>query len=308
MDKFCGIMPAVVAPLTEEGVVNEQLLLKHMDFLVDNGIHGLYLGGSTGEGPVMPAEERERIVELSISHVAGKGKTTIVHVGAVDTKTAVRLAMHAEKHGADAISAVPPFYYKVDVSALYQYYKALAEAVHIPLFIYNIPELTGVVVKSDDARKMAEIDNIKGIKFSSTDITEMRKMKEIKGGDFKVFFGVDQILMAGLVMGADGGIGGTYNYMPSRYVEVYENIRKNDWEKASKVQYEIARYYNICKKYGNAISCIKTILTVIHGKDMGGVISPLRNLSAIEKASLLAELKQEGLFDFIGLKTDTMCA
>jgi N-acetylneuraminate lyase len=304
MKPLHGIIPALVVPLTDQLAINEPLFRKHLDFILRSRVHGLYIGGSTGEGPILQPEVREHAVDIALDHVRSRETAVIVHVGAVDSKTTIRLAKHAERAGADAISAVPPFYYSVDSQSLYNYYKTVAEAVHIPLIIYNIPELTGVVVRAKDAEKLSAIDNIIGIKFSSSDLSEMRKMKEINHGDFKVFFGVDQILLTGLVMGAGGGIGGTYNYMPEKYVEVYEHVQNNDWMKAAKVQYEIARYYDIVKQYGNAISCIKTVVSIIHQESMGPVTPPLRDLTVEEKRNLLTELRQQKFFDYIGLSTD----
>lgn len=301
MKDFKGILPAVITPLKNDGKLNEVALIKHLDFMLNNGVHGIYLGGSTGEGIVLPAEEREKLVDTAISHISRKDVIKIVQVGSIDGKTAIRLAKHAERAGADAISSIPPFYYRVDKDAIYNYYKKLANTVDLPLFVYNIPETTGVIIDTEDMRVLMKIDNIKGIKYSSIDISEMRKMIDLVEGRIKVFFGVDQILAAALLMGADGGIGGTYNIMPGKYVDVYEAAMKNNWKKAAEIQFDIAKFYHICIKYKNPIAVMKAVLSVIYGIDIGGVTSPLNNFSCEEKTALIMDLKENNFFQFIGV-------
>lgn len=300
MNKFKGIIPALITPVDNTGKVLEKVLRKHLDYLMECGVHGFYLVGSTGEGLVLPIETRESLTEMVISHVRGSNKTVIVHVGAVDTKSAVRLAVHAEKAGADMLASVPPFYYRLDQNSVYNFYQDVTSAVDLPTLIYNIPELTNVTVNYDFAKRLMELKNVTGIKYSSSDLSEMQKIKGLNQGKFQVFFGVDQILLAGLVLGADGGIGGTYNVMAKKFVEIYEAVQNNDWLKASLIQAQVAKYFHLILKY-QVIAAMKEILGVIHGMDMGAITGPLRRLTSAERDSLFKDLSASGFFEFIDL-------
>ena len=140
-----GIIPALITPFKEDGAIYETALRNLVDHLIESGVGGFYLTGSTGEGFLMTAEERKKVVEIVIEQTA-KRVPIIVHVGTIDTKTAEDLAKHAYDSGANAISSVPPFYYRFEFNEIYNYYKDLASAAPLPLVIYNIPATTGVEI------------------------------------------------------------------------------------------------------------------------------------------------------------------
>lgn len=297
MKEYKGIIPAIITPLQKDGDVNERALRKLLDYLTGKGVHGFYIGGSNGEGLVLSVSTRKKLLEIVKDHI-GDSKILIAHVGALNTNDSVTLARHAQETGVDAISSIPPFYYPLDFKAIYEYYKTISNAVLIPVFIYNIPITTGVLINCGKVMELINIDNIIGIKYSHDDVVEMRKIKALKNGDFKVFFGQDGMLAAGLVMGADGGIGGSYNIMAGKYTEIYAAVCNNDWKTAARIQYEIIRYREIYFKYGT-ISVLKFILTYLLDEDMGGVTPPLMNLTCEEKDSLISEFNEKSFFDFI---------
>ncbi|NJD03762.1 MAG: N-acetylneuraminate lyase, partial [Ruminiclostridium sp.] len=165
---------------------------------------------------VMKPEARMAMVEIAVDEVKGRGYV-IDHVGAIDLRTAEQLARHASDTGVAAISSVPPFFYGYDEKEIIQYYQALSDSSDVPLLMYASP-LSGVVINTEMVEKLMNIRNMIGLKWTSYDYYEMRRIKELNEGNINVINGPDETLLCGLVMGADGGIGATYNPMPKVFV------------------------------------------------------------------------------------------
>lgn len=177
--KFKGIMPALVTPLTADGKVNTDAAQKLIEKLISEGADGFYIGGATGEGICMTPEEREVLAECTVCAVGGRAGT-IIHIASMVFADAVKLARHAERIGADAISAIPPLFYPYSADEISEYYKKLAEAVHIPLIIYNNPG-AGVSFTPEQIVRLFEVDNITGIKWTRPDYySVMRKRSDTR--------------------------------------------------------------------------------------------------------------------------------
>jgi len=294
-----GVMPAFITPFTKDGKIMESSVKELIDFHLEGGLDGLYVGGSTGEGMIMTPDERKKIAEITVKHVAGRAPV-IVHVGAPDTKTACDLSAHAKKIGADGISSVPPYYYKLSKESIKEFYTAVANAAQLPFLIYNIPMLTGVSIGSEFMIEMMGIENIIGLKFTDTNLEEFRKIKEYNNGEIKAFIGYDAMLLSALFVGADGGIGSYYNIMPKAFAGVYDNYKSGNYEVARDIQWEIDRYIMIIKKYLSPSNqpAIKSILKEI-GIDCGTVMPPIRPLSDLVEKDMIADLKKEGFFEFV---------
>jgi N-acetylneuraminate lyase len=285
--KFKGIMPAIVSPLNEDGSVKEKSLRKLIDWQLKAGCKGFYVCGATGEGTVMKPDSRKAMSEIAVDEARGKG-CVISHIGAVDLRTAQDLARHASDIGVDAISSVPPFFYGYGEREIYQYYQALSDSSDVPMLMYASP-LSGTVIKAEMVEKMLGIRNMIGLKWTSYDYYEMRKIKELNGGDINVINGPDETLLCGLVMGADGGIGATYNPMPKVFVKIYESFMSGNMAAAQEAQFKANKVIKTLLRHG-VLSGVKDMLEMI-GIDMGYCTYPLKRFTASEQEIFRAELK-----------------
>ena len=285
--KFTGIMPAIVSPLNEDGSVKEKSLRKLIDWQLKAGCKGFYVCGATGEGTVMKPDSRKTMSEIAVDEARGRG-CVISHIGAVDLRTAQDLARQASDVGVDAISSVPPFFYGYGEREIYQYYQALSDSSGVPMLMYASP-LSGTVIKAEMVEKMLGIRNMIGLKWTSYDYYEMRKIKELNGGDINVINGPDETLLCGLVMGADGGIGATYNPMPKVFVKIYESFMSGNIAAAQEAQFKVNKVIKILLRHG-VLTGVKDMLEMI-GFDIGYCTYPLKRFTTSEQVAFRAELK-----------------
>lgn len=285
--KFKGIMPAIISPLNEDGSVKEKVLRKLIDWQLAAGCKGFYVCGATGEGTVMKPESRKAMAEIAVDQAKGRG-CVICHIGAIDLRTAQDLAKHASGIGVDAISSVPPFFYGYTEREIIQYYQALSDSSDVPMLMYASP-LAGVAIKTEMVGKMMGIRNMIGLKWTSYDYYEMRKIKELNGGNVNVINGPDETLLCGLVMGADGGIGATYNPMPKLFVKIYDSFMSGNIAAAQEAQFKANKVIGVLIKHG-VINGVKDMLDML-GFEVGYSTYPLKRFTAQEQKAFRAELK-----------------
>ena len=280
---FSGILPALITPLDKEERINADTARRLMNWHMDCGCTGFYLLGATGEGPVVSPKERMRLAEIGREETAKRGAKAIVHVGCVDLKTAVELARHAGSIGADAISSVPPFFFGYGEKEIGQYYAALADASGLPLIMYCSP-LSGTVITCEMVDRFLNIPGAIGVKWTSYDYYTMHRIKSLREGNVNVLNGPDETLLCGLTMGADGGIGGTYNVMPKLFVEIYDRWQAGDIEGARAAQFKANKLIEVLIRYGVQTG-VKEILGRL-GYDCGHCVYPLKRLSDEERKGL----------------------
>jgi N-acetylneuraminate lyase len=289
--KFSGIMPALITPFNADNkTINEEATKKLIDLHLSQGADGFYVLGSTGEGVVMGAEERKQMCEIAVNHV-NKRKPVICHVASTNLNEATELARHAEKAGADAISAIPPLVFVKDKEGIYNYYKTLAGSVSIPFIVYNYP---GVQVNMDVdlIAKLYEIDNITGIKWSINDFYGMMRLKDVTNGEMNIISGPDEMLIQGLAAGADAGIGTTYNIMLPEYLKIYKYFNEGRTAEAREMQLKVNRVTTCLIKYG-AIPSVKYALNQ-YGYNVGECTYPMRRFTKEQGDALMEELKECG--------------
>lgn len=228
-----GVIPAMITTFDEHEEVDLKRARTLVRYFLEVGVNGLYITGSTGEGFLMTADERKAFTEAVIDEVKGR-IPVIVHIGDIGTKKSIDLAKHAQSSGADAISSVPPFYYKFSAENIYNYYKDIAESVSIPMIVYNIG-LAGLMSNSL-IKRIATLKNVKGLKFTGREHDDMCALKEDLGPDFMIYSGCDEMATQGLLAGADGLIGSTYNMMPDTALEIYRLTQKGDYVAAFEIQ------------------------------------------------------------------------
>ena len=280
--KYEGIIPALYACYDAEGKVSIEGTKALTQWFIDQGVNGLYVGGSSGECIYQTKEERKAVLE-AVMEVA-KGKITIIaHIACNNTAESCELAAHAESLGVDAIASITPIYFKLPPHAIAKYWNDMsAAAPNTEFIIYNIPVLAGVALTIPLLNEMLKNPNVVGVKNSSapTQDIQMWRDEAIKQNrEFVVFNGPDEQLISGLVMGACGGIGGTYGAMPKLYLKLYELVKSGDLATALDLQNECCRIiYKLCSGHGNMYGMIKETLRRMGCPDCGSVRAPLAEL------------------------------
>ena len=274
--KYQGIIPAFYACYDAEGKISLEAVRALTQYYIDKGVQGLYVGGSSGECIYQGKEERKQVLE-AVMEVA-KGKLTIIaHIACNNTADSQELAAHAESLGVDAIAAIPPIYFKLPPYAIAKYWNDMsAAAPNTDFIIYNIPQLAGVSLSVPLLKEMLKNPRVIGVKNSSMPTQDIQMWAD-EGAI--VFNGPDEQLISGLVMGAIGGIGGTYGAMPELYVELYRCVKAGEMAKALEIQNDCCRIiYKMCSGHGNMYGVIKEILRINGGPDCGSVRLPLAEL------------------------------
>lgn len=261
VSKFREVTVALNTPFDAQGELDIEATKRVVRYFCNKGVKSLYVCGSTGEGFLLSTEERKKVVEAVIEEV-GTEMNIIVHVGSASTKEAVELAKHAYEAGAHATSAVPCVYYRPGEESVYRHWTAITEAADLPFFIYNIPQLTGFNLSMKLFNRMLENERVAGIKCSSEVAHDILRFKQAGGKDFIVFNGPDEQLLAGLMMGADAGIGGTYGAMPELYIKLLDLVRRGEYEKAQDVQNIITPLiYKLCD-FPSMYGAVKAIIAL----------------------------------------------
>lgn len=277
MKKYQGVFPALYACYDEQGEVSPSRVKAFTQYLINKGVTGLYVGGSSGECIYQSVEERKKTLE-AVMEVA-KGKIVIIaHVACNNTKDSQELAAHAESLGVDAIAAIPPIYFHLPEYAIAKYWNDISSAApNTDFIIYNIPQLAGVALTTNLLREMKKNPKVIGVKNSSMPVQDIQMFKD---EGVIVFNGPDEQFLSGLAAGAIGGIGGTYAAMPELFLKVRTLFLEGKMEEARVIQNEICRIiYKLCSAYGNMYAVIKEVLRIQGGPDIGGVKAPLANLT-----------------------------
>ena len=274
--KFQGIIPAFYACYDKEGNISPEAVRELTRWFIQKGVKGLYVGGSSGECIYQGKEERKLVLENVMAEAKGK-LTIIAHVACNNTADSQELAAHAESLGVDAIASIPPIYFHLPPYAIAKYWNDIsAAAPNTDFVIYNIPQLAGVSLTVPLLKKMLENPRCIGVKNSSMPTQDIQMWRD-EGAI--VFNGPDEQLISGLVMGATGGIGGTYGVMPELYLELYRCVKSGDLAKALDIQNDCCRIiYKMCSAHGNMYAVIKEILRKLGGPDCGSVRAPLAEL------------------------------
>ena len=292
---FRGILPALVTPLNDDSTIRVQSVKPLMDWQMKQGVHGFYVLGATGEGAVLAEKERMRMAEAAADAVKGTGKKLILHIGAPEMASAERLAKHAREVGADAVSSVyPNFFCHYSVEETLDYYRRLIDASGLPMLGYCQALMQGADVVNFVERFM-QLDGTIGVKYTFPNYYNLYQIKQLNGGNINVINGPDETLLAGLSMGADGGIGSTYNLMAGWYVQLYNAFRANDAAEASAMQQKINRVIGVCIRYG-VVPSIKLCLNEL-GFDAGHAAAPGRRYTPEQKTEIITAFREAGLFD-----------
>ena len=255
--KISGIIPPLLTAFTKDGEFDEKAQRDIVSFLVDK-VQGFYPCGTYGSGPLMSVEERKRVAEVVIDEVNGR-VPVIMHVGGASTRSVVELAKHAEKAGATAVAAVPPIYYGFKEPEVERHFKALVEAVSIPVFVYNNPKTTGVSVSAEFLNRLAQA-GVRGVKDSSFDIMVFYNyLWKVKKDGFIPVIGTEALIFPAVGMGAHASVSGLANAIPEPVVELFNAVKAGDLEKARPLQKKVSAMRDIMH-YAPTLAMIQAIL------------------------------------------------
>ena len=285
MEKYQGIFTALLTPFDKNNRVNEKELEKLVKFNIEMGVKGFYVGGSTAEAFLLSTDERKQIMD--VVKTTAPDSTLIAHIGSIDERVATELALHAEKTGYDVISSVAPFYYKFSFEEIKNYYYRLADATALPMLVYHFPAFSGVNMGLNEMKQFLNDDRFIGIKYTSNDFFTMEQCKT-NFPDKIVYNGFDEMFLAGLSMGANGGIGSTYNFMANKFVEIQKLFEAGDIKAAQTIQKEANRIITILCQIG-VMQAEKEVLNQL-GFDFGVCRHPFGEPTAEQKDLIKKEI------------------
>lgn len=291
---FAGIWPALVSPLDVEGEVDLGAIEHLVSLLLQADIGGLYVCGSTGEGILLTREQRRRLAEAVVQTVRGR-VPVMVHVGALTTREVVALAEDAAAVGADAISAVPPFYYAYSFAAIREHYRVLAAATALPLYVYYVPGSTGNAMTPEQLLEICALDGVAGFKYTSTDMLFLSQvLAQRDPARVTVLSGPDELCMLCQMLGVEGAIGTTYNVAPRLFNDIRAATLSGDIATARELHFAANRVIAVLIRYG-IVPGIKAALRLL-GVEVGQGMPPMPRIEGEQQVAFELDMRAAGLF------------
>lgn len=273
-----GIITAMVTPFDENQKINETAARQLVDKLIGQGVHGLFILGTNGEFHVLSDDEKVEFAKIVIDQAAHR-VPVYVGAGACGTQETIKLAQRMEAVGADALSVISPYFIAPTQQELADHYRSVAEAVNIPIIMYNIPKNTGVNIEPETVKSLIGVKNIAGIKDSSGNMENMQGYIDAgEGSDFVVLVGSDSKILPALKIGAAGAIAGTSNVIAKLDVSIYDNYLNGNMEAAEQAQKDIDVLRGVLK-LGTVPSVMKRAVTLL-GINVGDARYPVSKLPA----------------------------
>jgi N-acetylneuraminate lyase/4-hydroxy-tetrahydrodipicolinate synthase len=284
----------LTTPFTEDGDVYEQGLRQLVEFQIEKGSHGLFICGTYGSGPIMTVEERKKVHELVVDQAEGR-ITVVAHVGTTSTAQSVALAQHAESVGADYIASVSPYYHGHDERAVVQYFEALIQAVHLPLYVYNNPKASGVTITPSFLRHLADV-GVQGIKDSGFSLIELTHfMLALQHApDFRFIVGTEALALPAFLLGAKGSVAGLANAFPELVVKLWDLFQAGEYEQAVQVQMQVTRARQVLHIPSSTNAACYAVLHE-RGIDAGSPKAPILPVREGKRAAMIAGFKDMGL-------------
>lgn len=279
-EKFSGIFPALVTPFDKDGKINYDSLKELMDYNIKKGVKGFYVCGTSGEVFKLSHEERKEYYKKCAEFNCGRA-TLIGHIGSLDLNCVLEYAKICEEYKYDAISSVTPFYFSYTKDNIIEYYEKIAKASTLPLIIYHIPLRSGINLGFDAFKRLLDNKNIIGMKFTSNDYYTFERIRNAYP-DKILFNGFDEMLICGLVNGADGAIGTTYNVASEMFIDIYNLSKENKYKEAAEIQHKANDLITDLIEF-DIIDAVKSALTDVVGIDCGTIREPGNKVSKVWK-------------------------
>ena len=299
MEKLKGLIAAPFTPMDEMGEINFSKIETLIQLYEKNNVKGAFVSGSTGEGVSLSYEEKRLLIKEW-----GKAKSTsfrsLIMLGGTCLKEMQQLAIHAQDCQMDGISILCPYYFRPgSVEALVSFCKQITDTVpEMPFYYYHIPALTGGNFSMPKFLELADeqIPSLAGIKYTATNVMDYHLCRMYKSGKYDILWGVDEALLSGLAVGAEGAVGSTYNYAAPLYNQIFEAFHNGNLSKAEHLQQQAVKMVELLVKYGGT-EAGKAFMKLI-GVDCGWFRPPLSRPSDEEVEELKKELTEINFFDF----------
>lgn len=291
---FHGSFTALVTPMHEDGRIDDEAFIRLIDWQIAEGTNGIVPVGTTGESPTLSHDEHKHVVELAVK--TAKGRIPVMAgAGSNSTAEAIGLARHAEAAGADAVLVVTPYYNKPTQEGLYRHFKAIAESMALPVFIYNIPGRSVVDMSVETMARLAEIKNIAGVKDATANLTRPLHTTRACGAEFIQLSGEDHTVLAFLASGGHGCISVTANVAPRLCAEMHGAWAKGDLKTAMEIQQRLVPLHDsmFCESNPGPVKYAASRL----GFGSNHVRLPLAPVSAASAAKVQAAMRDAGLLN-----------
>jgi N-acetylneuraminate lyase len=296
--KIDGLVSAPYTPMKLDGTVNTGIIKKYADKLKSDRLKGVFVCGTTGEGMFMTSAERMEIAKAWIAEQTEDFRV-IVHVGTTSVRQSFELAHHAALEGANAIGCMGPMFLRPStVKDLVDYCVEVASgAPGLPFYYYHIPSVSGIELPMSEFIEEAKstIPNLAGIKFTDNNFMDMQKCLDLDNGKWDILNGFDEMLLAGLAVGATGAVGSTYNFMAPLYYDMIDDFRNGNIAAARRKQGRSIQVIEVLNKYGGGIPAGKAFMKET-GIDCGPCRLPLKNVAGKKYENFISELES---LDFI---------
>ena len=286
-----GVVPPTLTAFDADGALDVAATVAHAQFVVDGGAAAVFPLGTNGESPLLTGEERRRVVTAVAQTVDAP---VIAGVGAPSTRETVGHAEHAAAAGVDGVVVVTPFYYPLDATGAVDHYRAVADAVGVPVYVYHIPSKTGNELSLETLGRIAAIDGVAGLKDSSKDVPWLAQAVDAQPG-LQFLVGSDSLLFTGLALGCTGLVSAVANVFPELVTELYDAYDRGDEATARRLQSKVFAVRAALKR-GPYMAGVKTALAVREpGFDVGGLRAPLRTMDDAQRERLREDLQELGV-------------
>ncbi len=291
MADFEGILPAIATPMGTDGRFNEAAFREVMEFNIQAGVDGFWVAGGTGESVLLDDDENMAIARAAADQNRGRIKN-IMHVGAPTTLRAARLAENAAAAGVEAICCVPPFFYRQTDENIVEHYRTVAAAADLPLFVYNLPQSTGVEITPELMAKIQDgVPQLKGLKHSSINFTNVYNWVDM---GLDCLIGSSALMLPALTIGASGCVDGPPNIAPELWVEIWRAYSSGDLSRAEEAQKRATRLTMLVRQFGMH-AVIKALLSYRLGIDVGDPRLPTQPLTAEQRDQVIATAEAMGV-------------
>ena len=303
MIKFEGLIAAPFTPMNEWGEVIPEMIPEYFSFLEKNGVAGVFVNGSTGEGVSMSQRERQLTTEAWVAAAKNSQVKVITLVGGTSYTESIENALHAYSAGVDAIAVMAPFCFKPDGAVqLAEFIAAIAESVpDLPVYFYHIPVLTGCYVSMFDLLNVAkDIPNLAGIKYTHEDFMDYQSCMGLQDGHYDMLWGRDENFLAAMSLGARAAVGSTFNYAAPLYLKMKQRFDAGDLVQARQLQMQSINMIRLLSKYGG-IATGKAYMRYL-GFDFGGFRSPVKNMTQEDFSRFTKDVKGLKMEDLFSVK------
>ncbi len=293
--RFAGVFPANPTPVTDGGEIHEEGLRAVLEDNMAYGVHGFWVAGTSGEGPLLSDEQRSIVARITGETTQGRA-LSIMHVGAITTHSAIKGAQSAARGGCAAIACLPPFLIRANNTSIIDHYKAVADSAEgLPLFAYNLPQLTQVEFDRNLMESLRnQVPSLIGLKHSAHDLSMIRHWNDM---GLACFSGFGHLPLPALTMGAVGTVDAPLSISPWLYVELYDAWKAGDLDMAKAKQREIQVVANLTTRYDAVSDVGKAILGQRLGIDCGRAISPNNRLTADQRRDVIDTAISMGLIN-----------